>query len=70
MTMVEKPQYFLSCDSWGDGKSICLWRRQGVYQDKIARLQSDAAAKFFAEEFEFPISEKLAARLAKVEVAA
>jgi hypothetical protein len=65
----EIPAYFISADSWGDGKSVCLWRRQGVYQNKIARFQSDAAAKFFAQEFEFPLSDKVQARLEKAEAA-
>lgn len=55
--------YYMSCDNWGDGKSICLWRNSGGECRKIARFQSDEAAKMFASEFNFPLSDGVKQRL-------
>lgn len=65
MRLHDDAAYSLSCDNWGDGKSICLWRtsKEKAEAIKIARFQSDYAAKLFAEEFGFPLSEKLKIRL-------
>jgi hypothetical protein len=56
-------KYSLSAGNWGDGKSVCLWRTTDTESVKIARLQSDHAAKLFAEEFDFPLSDSLRKRL-------
>ena len=56
-------RYSMSCNSWGDGKSVCIWRRVGNVQKKIARFQSDEAAKLFAKDFGFPLNDELKARL-------
>lgn len=50
--------YYLSCDSWGDGKSICLWRTEDNKSIKVARFQNDTIAKKIANEFNFPLSDK------------
>jgi len=60
------PRYSLSAGNYGDGKSVCLWRRVDTESAKIARFQSDAAAKLFAEEFNFPLNDQLRERLSKV----
>ena len=57
--------YFLSAGNWGDGKSVCLWRSVGNRQNKIARFQSDEAARLFAEEWGYPLSDGLLDRLYK-----
>jgi len=57
--------YYLSANNWGDGKSVCLWRNDGVNHLKVARFQNDEAAKLFAEHFGFPLSERLKERLEK-----
>jgi hypothetical protein len=59
--------YCLSCDNWGDGKSVCLWRSCRCEQVKIARFQCDEAARLFAEEFGFPLSDNVAKRLNSLE---
>ena len=56
-------KYSLSAGNWGDGKSVCLWRTTGTGSVKIARFQSDDAAKMFAEEFDFPLSDAMQSRL-------
>jgi hypothetical protein len=56
-------QYYMSADNWGDGKSVCLWRLEGSVCTKIARFQSDEAARKFAEHFHFPLSDALKKRL-------
>jgi hypothetical protein len=55
--------YYISAGNSGDGKSVCLWRQEEEVTTKIARFQSDAAAKLFAEDLGFPLSEALTARL-------
>lgn len=60
---MERVSYSLSCDNWGDGKSVCLWRNTKCESTKIARFQSDEAAKLFAEEFNFPLHDRLIKRL-------
>ena len=55
--------YYLSAGQFGDGKSVCLWRNGGNQVRKIARFQSDEAARLFAEEFNFPLSDALNGRL-------
>jgi hypothetical protein len=59
--------YSLSADNLGDGKSVCLWMRTDTTQFKIARFQSDEAAKIFAKDFEFPLSDSLKERLDKTD---
>ena len=61
-------RYSMSCNSWGDGKSVCIWRRVGNVQQKIARFQSDETAKLFAKDFGFPLSNALEARFDALEV--
>ena len=56
-------KYYLSAGNWGDGKSVCLWRDNGLEHSKIARFQSDMAALQFVEEFGFPLSDSLKERL-------
>lgn len=60
---METISYYLSQGLYGDGKSVCLWRRQKVVHQKIARFQSDEAARRFAEDFGFPLSDDLKYRL-------
>lgn len=67
--MSKEIAYSLSCNSWGDGKSICLWRREGNVLSKVARFRSDQMAKLFAKEFNFPLSAELKERLNKKEEA-
>lgn len=62
----KKISYSLSAGSCGDGRAVCLWRTTDTESVKIARFQSDHAAKLFAEEFDFPLSDALRARLSKV----
>lgn len=66
--MSDRISYYLSCDGWGDGKSICLWRVDKTTACKIARFQSDLAAKMFAEEFNFPLSERVQERFERLGV--
>ncbi|RJR07937.1 hypothetical protein C4588_06210 [Candidatus Parcubacteria bacterium] len=63
--MPDTIKYSLSCGNWGDGKSICLWRTTKTESVKIARFQSDATAKMFADEFGFPLHDDLKKRLYK-----
>lgn len=56
-------KYSLSADDTYDGKSVCLWRTTVTEQRKMARFQNDAAARLFAEEFNFPLSDRLKKRL-------
>ena len=56
-------KYYLSAGNWGDGKSVCLWRQCGVEGQKIARFQSDEAARLFAKEFNFPLGGNVKERL-------
>ena len=58
-----KITYSLSADGWGDGKSVCLWRKVGGKIEKVARFQSDYAAKLFASDFGFPLDDALEKRL-------
>lgn len=55
----KKVVYYLSAKTWGDGKSVCLWRSVGNESEKIARFQSDKAARKFATDFNFPLSENV-----------
>lgn len=59
--------YSLSAGNWGDGKSVCLWRHDDKGFTKIARFQSDLSARQFAEEHDFPLSDRLRDRLYKEE---
>ena len=56
-------KYYLSCDNWGDGKSVCLWRETENTMYKIAQFQNDEAARKFASEFGFALSDNLQKRL-------
>lgn len=56
-------KYSISAGNFGDGKSVCLWRTTGTTAAKIARFQSDEAARLFAEEFDFPLSDNVKERL-------
>ena len=56
-------RYYLSSGNWGDGKSVCLWRETVNTMHKIARFQNDEAARKFASEFGFPLSDNLQKRL-------
>ena len=58
-----KVTYYLSAGGFGNGKSVCLWRNSENESRKIARFQSDEAARLFAEEFNFPLSDALKGRL-------
>lgn len=60
-----KISYSLSAGNYGDGKSVCLWRNTPKESVKIARFQSDEAARLFAEEFSFPLSVSVQNRLYK-----
>ena len=55
--------YCLSAGGFGNGKSVCLWRNSGNESRKIARFQNDEAARLFAEELGFPLSDALKERL-------
>ena len=61
-------EYYLSAGNYGDGKSVCLWRKvkEECESMKVARFQNDEAARLFAEEFEFPLSDSLKQRLEEV----
>lgn len=59
--------YYISCGNPYDGKSVCLWRQEGNVAYKIARFQSNTAAKMFAEEFNFPLSDRLKQRFREEE---
>ena len=56
-------KYYLSSGNWGDGKSVCLWRETENTMHKIARFQNDKAARKFASEFGFPLSDNVQKRL-------
>lgn len=58
--------YYMSCGQYGDGKSVCLWRKEGNRSCKIARFQSDRAAMAFANEFNFPVGAGLEERFKKI----
>ena len=60
---MEEVTYYLSADEWGDGKSVCLWRKIAVRSVKVARFQNDKVALQFAKDFGFPLSENLSQRL-------
>ena len=60
--MSKEITYSLSADNYGDGKSVCLWRQEGNILIKIARFQNDEAAKLFAKEMIFPLSDSLKKR--------
>ena len=60
---MNKITYYLSCNNHFDGKSVNLWRADNTQHTKIARFLNDEVARQFAEEFKFPLSEKLKARL-------
>jgi len=62
---METVEYSLSAGNWGDGKSVCLWRKGDSKLIKVARFQNDEAARLFAEEFKFPLGESLKKRIAK-----
>ena len=64
---MEKVAYSMSAGNWGDGKSVCLWRTTKTESQKIARFQTDHAAKLFAEEMGFPLSPALEKRLSMSE---
>ena len=51
--------YSLSAGQHYDGKSVVLWRTVGTEAWKIARFQSKEAARLFAEDFNFPLSDEL-----------
>ena len=55
--------YSLSANNYGDGKSVCLWRRTGSAMVKIAKFTSDDAARLFAVDFNYPLSDNLINRL-------
>ena len=55
--------YSISAGQTYDGKSVCLWRTQGSQAQKIARFQNKQAARLFAAEFSFPLSDEIAAAL-------
>jgi len=61
-------KYSISTGQWGDGKSICLWRREGVVSTKIARFSGEEAVKLFAKEFDFPLHETVLDRIKSTEV--
>lgn len=65
--MTNDVYWTMSCDSWGDGKSICLWRSSPGAFTKIARFQCDTSAKIFAEEMGFPVNDKIKKRFDKLE---
>jgi hypothetical protein len=60
-----KNTYYISADNHGDGKSVCLWAiKHGTnIHYKVARFQSDSAARKFAQDFDFPLSKQLLKRL-------
>jgi len=60
-----KIKYSISADNSCDGKSVCLWRSHAdeVITEKVARFQNDKVALMFAQEFGFPLSDKLRERL-------
>lgn len=58
-----KASYYLSAGGFGNVKSVCLWRNSGSRVRKIARFQNDEAARLFAEELGFPLSDALKGRL-------
>lgn len=61
--MNKRVSYYLSGGNQGNGKSICLWRNNFIEHIKIARFQNDEAAKLFAKEFDFPLSDALKERI-------
>ena len=56
-------KYYLSSGNQGDGKSVCLWVEIENTIHKIARFKNDKAARKFASEFGFPLSDNLQKRL-------
>jgi hypothetical protein len=63
--MTCKIRYSISADNREDGKSVCLWRSHAdeAITEKVARFQNDKVALQFAQEFGFPLSDKLRERL-------
>ena len=62
-----KASYYLS-GGFGTGRksnTVNLWRNSGNQVIKIARFQSDEAARLFAEEFNFPLSDNLKERFTR-----
>jgi hypothetical protein len=60
---MKRIEYYLSANNPFDGKSVCLWRGEGRNHVKMARFQCDEAAKTFAKEFGFPLSDRLKKRI-------
>lgn len=61
----DRNSWFISAESWGDGKSVCLWMRAGAIGTKIARFQSKEAAMIFIQDFKFPVSDRVQSILDK-----
>lgn len=55
--------YSISVGQAYDGKSVCLWRQEGSVGIKVARFQNKEAARLFAKEFQFPLSEQVSKAL-------
>ena len=56
--------YYLGTSGARNSKSVCLFRRdRQVGVTKIARFQSDEAARLFAAEMDWPLSDDHKARL-------
>jgi len=60
---MKEVSYSISANGWGDGKSVCLWRNEGNQSVKIARFQCECAARMFAEDFGYPLSNTVKQRL-------
>lgn len=58
-------EWYISAEGFGDGKSVCLWMKEGHISSKIARFQSKEAAMTFIEDWKFPLSPRVQAILDK-----
>jgi len=61
----ERHSWFISAESWGDGKYVCLWMQKGAIGTKIARFQNKEAAMIFIRDFNFPVSDRVQAIINK-----
>ena len=52
-------RYSISVGHIYDGKSACIWRSKGSTSEKIARFQNYDAAKKFASELGWPLSDQV-----------
>ena len=61
-------KYSMSCGFQYDGKSVCLWRYDSDtnVSMKVARFVNDRAAKAFAEEFDYPLTDELKERFKEI----